>query len=376
MHNPPHPRPSASAPAGAPRYDIIIVGLGPAGATLARLLSPRFKILAIDKKSGDAEGGFRKPCGGLLAPDAQNVLARFGLTLPASVLVSPQIFAVKTIDTGARRTRYYQRFYLNLDRHRFDQWLISLIPPRVEVRKDACLKSLVKTGAGFDVTWHQDGADFTAGATYIAGADGASSAVRRALYGGRQNIRHYTAIQQWFHDEHAGPFYSCIFDPDTTDCYAWGLSKDGHFVFGGAFPPKHCRGRFERLKERMGQFGFRFGAPLRTEACMVLRPSGLFDCRTGREGGFLLGEAAGFISPSSLEGISYAMGSALTLSKILNGNSRSPNRGYFLRTLPVRARLFLKNLKVPFIYFKPLRRLVMAAGIKSIRMAGAPETRS
>lgn len=359
----------------ASHYDIIIVGLGPAGATLARLLSPRFRILAIDKKAGDAQDGFKKPCGGLLAPDAQKILARFGLTLPSHVLVSPQIFAVRTIDTDSRRTRYYQRFYLNLDRHRFDQWLISLVPPHVEVRKGAYFKSLVKNGAGYDVVYHQGGADFAASAKYIVGADGASSAVRGALYGGRQDIRHYVSIQQWFRDEHAAPFYSCIFDPDTTDCYAWGVSKNEHFIFGGAFPPRRCRERFERLKERMSRFGFRFGAPLKTEACMVLRPSGLLDCRTGEAGGFLIGEAAGFISPSSLEGISYAMGSALKLGRIFNGGSRSPNRGYFVHTLPIRLKLFLKNLKIPLMYFKPLRRLVMATGIRSIDMAAAPESR-
>ncbi|AWI10192.1 FAD-binding protein [Ereboglobus luteus] len=352
-------------------YDIIIVGLGPAGATLARLLGPHLRVLAIDKKTDDEDRSFKKPCGGLLAPDAQNVLARFGLTLPSHVLVSPQIFAVKTIDTDTRQTRYYQRFYLNLDRHRFDQWLVGLIPARVEVRKGASFKSLVKNEAGYRVTFHQGGVDFKADATHVVGADGASSAVRSALYGARQNIRHYVAIQQWFRDEHAEPFYSCIFDPDTTDCYAWGLSKNEHFIFGGAFPQKRCRERFEQLKERAKQFGFHFGEPLKTEACMVLRPSGLFDCRAGKNGGFLIGEAAGFISPSSLEGISHAMGSALTLSKILNEKKRAPNRSYFLRTLPIRVRLFLKNVKIPFMYFKPLRWLVMATGIRSIDMAVA-----
>lgn len=49
----------------AGHYDIAVIGLGPAGATLARLLSPRFRVLALDRKGG--EEGFRKPCGGLLA---------------------------------------------------------------------------------------------------------------------------------------------------------------------------------------------------------------------------------------------------------------------------------------------------------------------
>ena len=81
-------------------YDIAIVGLGPAGATLARLLDSRFSVVALDLKRADGQG-FHKPCGGLLAPDAQKALARFNLTLPKEVLVDPQIFTVRTIDTAS-----------------------------------------------------------------------------------------------------------------------------------------------------------------------------------------------------------------------------------------------------------------------------------
>ena len=45
-------------------YDLIIVGAGPAGSTLARLVGTERSVLLLD-------GQFRnKPCGGLLAPDA------------------------------------------------------------------------------------------------------------------------------------------------------------------------------------------------------------------------------------------------------------------------------------------------------------------
>ena len=40
-------------------YDVAIVGLGPAGSTLARLLDKHFKVVAIDKKR-IADGGFKK----------------------------------------------------------------------------------------------------------------------------------------------------------------------------------------------------------------------------------------------------------------------------------------------------------------------------
>ncbi len=90
-------------------YDIVILGAGPAGATFARLMGeggagnqPGRKILLLD---GQTERN-KKPCGGLLAPDAQKALAHFDLVLPKSVLVDPQIFSVKTIDVCRRKIRY------------------------------------------------------------------------------------------------------------------------------------------------------------------------------------------------------------------------------------------------------------------------------
>ena len=59
-------------------FDLIIVGAGPAGATLAARTGG-LKTLVLEKRplerpqrAGDTE----KCCGGLLAPDAQRVFAR------------------------------------------------------------------------------------------------------------------------------------------------------------------------------------------------------------------------------------------------------------------------------------------------------------
>ncbi|MHB1420345.1 MAG: hypothetical protein ACYCX4_12300 [Bacillota bacterium] len=60
-----------------------------------------------------------KCCGGLLAPDAQKMMAMLGLELPQSVLLGPQLFAVRAIDLQHSLERYYQRFYINMDREKF-----------------------------------------------------------------------------------------------------------------------------------------------------------------------------------------------------------------------------------------------------------------
>jgi len=347
-------------------YDIIIIGLGPSGATLARLLPASFRVCAIDKKSLDGDD-FKKPCGGLLAPDAQKFFARLDLTLPKDVLVDPQIFSVRAIDMDSMRTRYYQRFYMNLDRDKFDKWLISLIPPTVTV-EHGCCTGISRIGGGFSVRYRQADGDLRQITThYIVGADGAGSMVRRNFFHGH-GIRRYTAIQQWFEEANATPFYSSVFDSHATDCYSWSLSKDGKFIFGGAYPPQNCRERFDAQKEALLKHGFDFGQPLKTEACVVFRPSRYSDFRTAKTGAFLIGEAAGFISPSSLEGISYAMKSGYILSETFQKCPKHPEQLYHKKVLGIKLNLMLKLVKCPFMYNRHLRKLIMKSGVTAIDM--------
>ena len=349
----------------AAHYDIAILGLGPAGATLARLLDPAFSVLALDRKRQN--GGFCKPCGGLLAPDAQKAMARLSLSLPSRILVDPQIFSVRTFDIAAGLRRDYQRCYLNMDRHAFDLWLMSLIPDRVDVRKGAVCSRLERCREGYRLFWREDGEERQATASRLVGADGAFSLVRRTLFP-HARIRAYTAIQQWFADRHPRPFLSCLFDAGITDCYAWGLTKGDFFIFGGAFSPRHARKAFELLKQKAEQYGFLLEHPIRTEACAVLRPVGPGELLCGGEGAFLVGEAAGFVSPSSLEGISYALESAEALADALNARHPEAERAYLRNTRSLRLRLLEKTAKSPFIFYPPLRRLIMASGIGSINI--------
>ncbi len=344
-------------------FDIAIVGAGPAGSTFARLVSESGqRVLLIDGQSGEN----MKPCGGLLAPDAQKILAHFDLTLPKSVLVSPQIFSVKTVDVCSGRVCYYPRHYLNMDRYAFDRWLVSLVPGMVEIINGRCT-GICHVNGGFNVTISTSEGEKQVSSRRVVGADGAGSLVRRAFY--KSQVKRYIAIQQWFLAKDENPFYSCVFDEKTSDSCSWSIHKDDYFIFGGCFPPENGRAKFEEQKQRLAEkCGFEFGEAVKTEACLALSPRRMHDFCTGEDGAYLIGEAAGFISPSSFEGISGAVLSASLLAKaILQGeNERQIARKYNKSTLPLRLRLRMKVLKRWFMYTPFSRRILMWSGIQSI----------
>ena len=267
-------------------YDIAIIGTGPAGATLARLLHPKYNIIAIDKKNPHGDG-FQKPCGGLICTDAQKALASFDLTLPKDVLVEPQIFAVKTIDLKNKLIRHYQRFYINMDRHKFDLWLESLLPKTVELHSNAVCTELKRENGGFLISYQdlETKQIRTVRAKFLVGADGANSIVRRTFYP-EKKLRRYLSIQQWFPETHRNPFYSCIFDPETTDCCSWSISKDHQFIFGGAFPLDHARERFERQKAKAGADRVSFRRALENRGMFGAAPCVLPRFLQGGKGNF------------------------------------------------------------------------------------------
>ena len=347
-------------------YDVVVIGAGPAGSIFVKELSeacPDLSVLLIDGQSRTSA----KPCGGLLAPDAQKLLARFDLVLPKDVLEDPQIFAVETIDLEKRLVRYYQRYYLNMDRYAFDRWLLSLVPPSVQIIEGRCL-SIKKEGEIYHLfsKCAQEKTEICARA--IVGADGGGSLVRHTFFSPMRV--QYVAIQQWFENKGQRlPYYSCIFDEKTSDSCSWTIHKGKHVVFGGAFAKINCRLAFDKQKERLEKFlGSSFGEPLKTEACLVSSPRCLKDFCTGKGTAFLLGEAAGFISASSFEGLSSAMYSGKMLADAFSSGKtyEEIQRIYRKKTRSLRVKLRMKSVKRAILCHPFTRGLIMRSGIESI----------
>jgi flavin-dependent dehydrogenase len=355
-------------------YDVAIIGAGPAGATLARLIGKSCRTLLLDRRrlTGAGASGAGKCCGGLLAPDAQKMLAAMGIALPASVLVDPQLFAVRCIDLDHGLQRHYQRHYMNVDRERFDTWLVSLVAPEVEIRDGCLFKAFEDSGGAFELTFTHNGRACTERATVLVGADGAKSLVRRRAAGLRPGRispmpKTYVAIQEWFEAGDPQPWYSAVFDREVTDFYSWLIPKDGTLIVGSALPgggtaPK----RFELLKDKLRRFGIGLGRKIRRRTAFLHRPKSTRHISTGAGRVALVGEAAGLISPSSAEGISYAFRSAMILADLLQKGPAALDKRYRAAVKGLRLNIRLKNLKCHIMYDRLVRRVVLRSGVRSI----------
>ncbi len=350
-------------------YDIVIVGAGPSGATLARLVSSRFSVAIIDRRNlheGDNPKN-EKCCGGLIAPDAQRMLASFGMAVPKSVTADPQLFAVRTYDIGFSRERIYQRSYVNINREAFDRWLFSQIPSSVDRFTDTIITDLQVGDSNTILRGFRQGIPFNLSARVVIGADGARSHIRRFCTYRSHEPRTYIALQGEFELHERDPYYTAVFAPHLTDFYGWMIPKNGT-IFAGVALDIHSRvtdsyQNFSELVRRRFPF---IGKEIRRNGAFIYRPSGFNDIMTGDNHIALVGEAAGFISPSSAEGFSFAFRSAQCLADSLNDGIDGFTGRYRRYSSSLTYSIRAKTMKSPSMYTPWIRRMILASGFQSL----------
>jgi geranylgeranyl diphosphate/geranylgeranyl-bacteriochlorophyllide a reductase len=336
------------------RCDVLIVGAGTAGCACAATLPPGITALLIDRT--DPRTG--RCCGGLIAHDAQAALRRLGSEMPPGVRVQPEPRFVHALDLESGREQVYRRDYWNVDRSRFDSWLLDLACRRAEHRSHVQFRAAERDGTEWRVSLNESGTERTVRCRWIVGADGATSAVRRTLFGDRPAPLRLLAVQPVMPDCPRLVRQEVIFSERLTDFYAWAIPKPDCVLVGAAFSDPHQAGpRFNLLLAEMCR---RYGIERRVlNRCSryLTHPRRPAELCAGDNEVLLVGEAAGLVSPSSGEGISYALSSGMAAARALA--SGAPGRSYaasFRR--PARA-VCAKLIKARIILAPRLRRLAL-----------------
>jgi geranylgeranyl reductase family protein len=294
------------------RYDVAIVGAGPAGAVLAYLLAKAgAEVLLLEKKVFPRY----KPCGGGLTKRAID-----SLPFEVDEVIEERVYTVKAF-IGSERA-----FELNAQqpvismvmRDRFDHFLVQKsLEAGVRFQEGAAFKDLSGKGEALKVETSCGRVD----ARFVVGADGANSRVARALGLPRpDNVMNAVEAEVYLGDsERLGAFrHSAHFRFGLIrQGYVWVFPKRDHLSIGilsRSMTMKGLRGQLFSFLEAEG-FSPSIDIKVLRHHLIPYGPSRKRPLACER--GLVVGDATGYVDPITGEGISYAIRGALVAARIL-----------------------------------------------------------
>jgi len=317
-------------------YDTIVVGAGPAGVMAALHAAERGSVLLVDSSSLPRD----KSCGGMLHELSLEALAPYG-DVPERIVASPRHVNFRYVDWDRSIRKPTTLRFLNVNRAGFDDWLLSLLPDSVEVAGSCAVTGFRQDREGVCVECRLADAAVTLRCANLVGADGARSAVRRALGAGATST--YVTVQDFVELEgEIEPFFDCIYARRLGDSFGYGyvVPKNGHALVGSVFYPKTKRPweKADQLLEILRDAMPQLGRSTKREACAALYLRSTADVVPGQGRVLLAGEAGGCMSPSSGEGISYALRSGIEAGRAIGSNAPEDALDAFTKAMaPMRA---------------------------------------
>jgi geranylgeranyl reductase len=288
-------------------FDVVVVGGGPAGATVADDLARAGRsVLLLDK------AGRIKPCGGAIPPrlvrDFDIPESQMCAKIKSARMVSP---SGKEVDMPINAGGYVGI----VDREHFDEFLRERAAANGAERRTGGFTTISRDADETAIV-HYAGADgeTRVRARMVVGADGANSAVARVALPKVKCAKFVFA----YHEIVAAPavetgayqanrcdiYYDGSMSPDF---YSWVFphGKTMSIGTGSANKGFSLKGAITELRRRTGLDAC---ATIRKEGAPIpLKPMKTWD--NGRDV-LLVGDACGVVAPSSGEGIYYAMACA------------------------------------------------------------------
>jgi len=328
-------------------YPVIVAGAGPAGIMAAREAASFGEVLLVDASKFPRN----KSCGGMLHEHSQRFLESIA-PLPDSLILDPSHVNFRYVDWDRSIRKPTELRFINVDRIDFDHWLLSLLPDNVTVVPSCAVRSVSQDDSGVDVELKRGEDTITVRCEVMVGADGPRSAVRRSL--GVESVSTYVTLQDWVHlDGELEPYFDCIYMRGIGDSYAYSyvVPKGDRAIVGSVFYPKTKRPHekqdqaLKAVRAELPQLGESMGR----EAWVALYLRKPTDVVPGIGRVLLAGEAGGFMSPTSGEGISYALNSGRLAGAAVAGAGVDALRIYTDATSAVRGNIGRKLKWLPFM---------------------------
>jgi len=306
------------------RWDVIVVGAGPAGSATARLLAKAgARVLLLDRARFPRE----KPCSEYLSPESTRVLERLGAeVLDAVAAAAPaRLTGMKVVaPSGTGVVGRFDTFSFALPRTTFDSILRDAAEAAgAEVREGVKVEELVYDGGavgGVVARATGNGKRETIRARVVVGADGLRSVVARRL---GKVIR--TAPYRVAFTAHVAD--AC----DVDDLGEMHVGRPGYVGLGpiGAgvttvalvLPLAEAR-RGERFFDELNRFpgvAGRFDPRRIVRRVLATGPFARWSRRPAANGALLVGDAADFFDPFTGQGIYSALrGAELAAAAIVD----------------------------------------------------------
>ncbi len=299
----------------AEHYTTVVVGAGPSGVMAAYEASRAGDVLLIDALCRPRE----KSCGGMLNEYSQSFLKSVeGLEeIPDEIICKPEQLTFRFVDWDRSIRKASTLHFVNVDRQGFDEWLLGILPDTVTIAPSTRLTEIIandENGVAVRVGDADEREAPTIAITcdYLVGCDGPRSTVRRCLPVSQLSC--YKTLQDFIPlTQEIDPYFDCLYTKSLGPTYGYGyvVPKGDYALVGSVFYPG-TKGCLEAHEQAIGLYRMRYRyaeAREKREAWTAVQVKSVSDIVGGHGRVLLAGEAGGIMSPSSGEGISFALNS-------------------------------------------------------------------
>lgn len=345
------------------RYDIAVIGSGPAGATAAYLLAADgLKVCLLEKQAFPRD----KLCGGLLTWKT--------IDLVSDIFNTP-LTTLETEGVIIHACRYYRIYHQGrrikqggldfpfhfTERRRYDHfWLEKARLAGVKIRTSTAVRAVAPDTGIVKLETGE-----TLKAKILIGADGVWSLCRRTILGNhgrhhpwRRNLAMAIEMRQPMNASSISGCFASLHFGFVPWGYGWDFSMPGHRIVGVAAHAVKSRGMlkngFDRLRNTLGLPGMQDPGSIQSHPL----PYGNWIDPPGSYRLLLIGDACGLADPLLGEGIYYAHLSARLAALAVR---KSHGREHHLQ--PIYRDLLNRYIFKEFRWIKFYRNIVFAGGM-------------